>query len=215
VTRFLVIRHGQTKWNLVEKFRGRADIELDEVGTKQAEVTARRVAQWRISAIYSSPLQRAFATASILARHLSLEVESLPELIDVDYGEWQGLSPEEVAVKDSDLYAEWLTNPHAVRFPKGESLSEVRERVVSAVEKLTAQHSGEDVVLVSHKVVCQVFILTMLGMDNSRFWQVAQDVNAINLFEVRDNVPTAVFLNDTCHLEALRTNKFEFQSWRK
>ena len=203
MTRLVVVRHGRTEWNRVERFRGRADIKLDEVGIKQAEAAAARIAEWQVLAVYSSPLRRALTTAEILAHPLGLEVKLLPGIIDIDYGEWQGLSPAEAAAKDGGLYSKWLESPHKVKFPGGESLAEVRERAASAVDGLIAQHPKETVVLVSHKVVCQILILSLLGLDNSHFWQITQDVCAVNLFEVRGGVPSALSLNDTCHLKGV------------
>lgn len=203
MTLIILVRHGQTEWNWVERFRGRATLDLNEAGIKQAEATAERIGQWSVVAIYSSPLLRAVTTARILARHLGLEVECLPGLIDIDYGEWQGLSPDEAVVRDGSLYRLWLESPHLVTFPGGESLTQVRERAVACVDNLIQVHPEKTVVMVSHKVVCQVLILHFLGLDNSCFWQVAQDVSAINLFEIRDGIPIALLLNDTCHLSKL------------
>lgn len=203
MTRLVVVRHGRTEWNRVERFRGRADIELDKVGIRQAEATAARIGGWQISAIYSSPLHRALTTADILARPFGLEAQPLPGIIDIDYGAWQGLSPEEATTKYRELYSMWLNSPHKVKFPGGESLAEVRERAASAVEGLIAQYPKETIVLVSHKVVCQVLVLSLLGLDNSHFWEITQDVCAINIFEIRGGVPSALLLNDTCHLKAL------------
>jgi broad specificity phosphatase PhoE len=187
----------------VERLRGRADIGLDEVGMKQAGAVAERVAYWRVPAIYSSPLRRALTTAEILAQRIGLKVEILPGIIDIDYGEWQGLSLEEAAAKDSSLYATWLESPDKVKFPGGESLAEVRERATSAVNDLIAQHQGGTIAVVSHKVVCQLLVLNLLGLDNSHFWQIAQDVSAVNLFEMRDSAPSALLINDVCHLTKL------------
>lgn len=203
MTSILLIRHGQTEWNRVERFRGRVDLELNEVGIKQVEATAERVAQWQVSAIYSSPLKRALRTAQVLGQRLNLEVRPLPGLIDIDFGNWQGLSPEEVASRDSLTYAQWLENPHLVRFPEGESLEQVRERVATALNDLLSQHREGTIVLVSHKVVCKVLVLSFLGLDNSHFWQVEQDVCAINLFKIGEGVPITLQLNDTCHLKGL------------
>jgi len=185
----------------VERFRGRADIELDGVGIKQAEATARRISEWQVSAVYSSPLRRALKTAEILAQRFGLEVKTLSGIIDIDYGEWQGLSPEEATTKYNALYSKWLDSPHKVNFPGGESLDKVRERAASAVDGLIAQHPRETIALVTHKVVCQILILNLLGLDNSHFWEVVQEVGAVNLFEVRGGIPSALSLNDTCHLK--------------
>ena len=203
MTRLIIVRHGRTEWNRVERFRGRADIGLDEVGMKQAESAAKRITGWPISMIYSSPLRRALTTAEIVAGPLGLEVKPMPGIIDIDYGVWQGLSTEEVITRDGSLYSEWMESPQNVRFPGGESFAEVRKRADSAVDDLIQQHLKETVVLVSHKVICQILILSLLGLDNSHFWQITQDVCAMNLFEVRGGIPSALFLNDTCHLEGL------------
>ena len=203
MTRIVLIRHGRTEWNRVERFRGRVDLELDEVGIKQAEASAARITEWPISAVYSSPLRRALATAEILAGHLNLKVKPLPAIIDIDYGKWHGLSPDEASAGYSDLYSTWLSNPQEVKFPGGESLAEVRERCASAVSDLIAQHPKETIVMVSHKVICQVLILSLLGLDNSHFWEITQDVCAVNVFEVRGGMPSALFINDTCHLKLL------------
>jgi broad specificity phosphatase PhoE len=198
-----VVRHGRTEWNRVERFRGRADIELDEVGIRQAEAAAVRIAEWQVSVVYSSPLHRALTTAEILACQFNLKAKLLPGIIDIDYGELQGLSPDEAAARYGELYSTWLNSPHQVKFPGGESLAEVRERAASAVGNLVAQHPKETIVLVSHKVVCQILILSLLGLENSHFWEITQDICAVNAFEVRGGIPSTLFLNDTCHLKSL------------
>jgi broad specificity phosphatase PhoE len=203
VTRLIVVRHGRTEWNRIERFRGRADIGLDEVGVKQAESAAKRIGEWPISAIYSSPLHRALTTAEIIAGPLGLNVQLAPGIVDIDYGAWQGLSTEDVVARDGHLYSQWIESPHKVKFPGGESLAEVKERSASAVNDLIQQHPKETVVVVSHKVICQILILSLLGLDISHFWQITQDVGAMNLFEVRAGVSSALFINDTCHLEGL------------
>ncbi|MDY6892259.1 MAG: histidine phosphatase family protein [Chloroflexota bacterium] len=203
MTRFILVRHGQTEWNRVERFRGRADLSLDETGLRQALAAALKLKDCDIAAIYSSPLKRARETASVIARQLGIPVTLEEGLIDIDFGSWQGLSPEEAAQQDKALYSKWLEYPHQVRFPQGESLEDVRQRVVAAVEHIAAEHSNRTVILVSHKVVCQTLLVAMLGLDNSHFWQVKQDVCAINTFELSDSFSTVIQLNDTCHLESL------------
>jgi broad specificity phosphatase PhoE len=202
MTRIIIIRHGQTKWNEGEgeRFRGRANLDLDERGIRQAKATAARIAQWQVARVYSSPLKRSIRTAQILARPFGLEAQPLDGLIDIDFGTWQGLPLTEVAAQDGTLYSLWLRSPHLVTFPQGESLDQVRKRVVTTFENLLPQHQGQTIGLVSHKVACKVLLCALLGLDNSHFWQVEQDTCAINLVEVRDKAKAVVLLNDTSHL---------------
>lgn len=189
----------------MERFRGRSEIDLDETGVKQAEAVARKLAQWPISTVYSSPQKRALRTAESIARRSNLVVQPLKGLIDMDFGQWQGISIPEARARDGKLFQLWLECPHLVTFPGGESLEQVRERLSSTVAMLMAQHPEESIVLVSHKVGCKVLLLIFLGLDNSRFWRVEQDTCALNIIEVRDiNNPRVIALNDTCHLKDLK-----------
>ena len=201
-TRIILIRHGSTEWNEGEgeRFRGRAEIELNEFGLRQAKATAVGLSRWNVDAVYSSPLKRALATAEILASHSGLQITPLPGLIDIDYGSWQRLSLREAQAQDSQLYQLWQQSPHLVTFPKGESLAQVRMRATTAVDSLLAEHVGETIVLVSHKVVCKVLLCYFLGLDNFHFWQIEQDTAAISIVELRDDVFILKLLNDTCHL---------------
>ncbi len=199
----ILVRHGQTEWNREERFRGRIDLDLTSTGLRQAEATARQLTQFPVSALYASPLQRAMKTAESLARPFHLEVKPLENLIDMDFGNWQGLSMAEAEKGDPSLFRLWEEKPHLVTFPGGEGLAQVRERVEAALKSLLEEHKDQTVVLVSHKVVCKVMELVFLGLDNSRFWQVEQDLCAINLFILNEERPTILRLNDTCHLRNL------------
>jgi phosphoserine phosphatase len=201
LTQLIIIRHGQTEWNRVERFRGRANIDLDEVGRKQAEVTAQRITEWPVSMLYYSPLKRTETAAGIIARRLSLKIEPLPGIMDFDYGEWQGLTPEEAKASNGSLYTLWLESPHLAKFPGGESLEELRTRAGAAVDEIVEKHPQETIALVTHKTVIQTLVLHLLKLDSSRFWQIWQDVSSINMFEVKDGNVYARLINDTCHLK--------------
>lgn len=205
MTSFILIRHGQTRWNRFERFRGRVDIDLDETGVRQAEAAAEKVASWGVKAIYSSPLKRAMRTAEIISQRLQLAVEPLEGIIDMHFGEWQGLPIREVRQRYPELFDLWRFSPHRLKVPQGETLEEVRSRVVACIDEVAAKHDQETVVLVTHRVVCKVLICHLLGLDNSHFWQIAQDATAINLFEVWQGRFTVRLLNDTCHLRNLKS----------
>jgi len=203
MTLLILIRHGQTEWNKVERFRGRADVPLNENGLAQAEATGRRVAsEWRPEAIYTSPLSRSVKTAEAIAKHHGLQVQQHPGLADIDYGEWQGLTPEEACQLWPDEIDAWYNQPHLARIPGGETLSDLSARAMQTMNELVDRHPGDTIVLVGHTVINRIIILGVLGLSNERFWRIKQDTCAINVFEADDGNFTLVSMNDTCHLKA-------------
>jgi len=201
MTTIILVRHGQTEWNRVERFRGRADVPLNETGLTQAEATGRRVAaQWRPSAIYTSPLSRSVKTAEAIARHHQLEAQIHSGLADIDYGEWQGLTPEEARQRWPEDIDAWYSRPHMAHIPGGETLDDLRRRAMHTVNELAARHAGETIVLVGHTVINRIILLGVLGLGNHRFWHLKQDTCAINVFESENDDFVLVSLNDTCHL---------------
>ena len=205
-TRFILVRHGQTGWNKDERFRGRADIELDETGLQQAQLTAERMMEWEISAVYSSPLKRAVSTAQAIADRFGLSVVTLDGLNDMNFGQWEGMLVSEVREKHAKLFNEWRLHPESFAVPGGESLEDVRKRVVKTVGELALEHEGQTIALVTHRVVCKVLLCHLLGLDNSHFWKIAQDTTAVNAFEMYEVIgtgekrATVTLVNDTCHL---------------
>ncbi len=200
MTEIILVRHGETEWNVEKIFRGRIDIELNETGIKQAELLAEYLSDLKIDAIYSSPLKRALKTAEIIVGYHKLDVEIAPGLIDFDYGKWQGLSHQEVKDKYKELYAEWIKNPHQIKMPAGESLDEVRERARSVVDDVIAKHDGT-VVLVSHRVVNKALICALLGLDNSHFWNIRQDTCGMTTFTYENGRFILTKHNDISYLK--------------
>ena len=203
-----MVRHGETEWNVTNIFRGRIDIELNQTGIKQAELLAEYLSDTKVDAIYSSPLKRALQTAEAIAHYHRLSVEIAPALLDFNFGRWQGLSRQEVKDKYKALYTEWLENPHQVQIPDGEKLDDVRKRALGVVESIIAEHEGT-AVLVSHRVVNKVLICALLGLDDSHFWNIAQDTCGITLFTYENNRFVLVKHNDTSFLAPLQKARLE------
>ncbi len=203
MTAIILVRHGETEWNVSEVFRGRIDIELNQTGIKQAELLAEYLTDSRIGAIYSSPLKRALKTAEIIAGYHKLDVEIAPGLIDFDYGKWQGLPHQEVKDKHKELYAEWINSPDKVKMPAGESLNDVKKRAIGVVDEVIARYEGT-VILVSHRVVNKVLICALLGLDNSHFWNIRQDTCGITTFIYENERFILTKHNDTSYLKPLR-----------
>jgi len=203
MTELILVRHGETVWNVDKIYRGRADVDLDEVGIKQAELLGKYLSNWKLEAIYSSPLKRALATANIIARYHKIGVYIADGLIDFDYGEWQSLPEQEVRRSYPALLDKWHNNPHEVRIPDGERLADVRERAAGIVDNVLSKYEGS-VVLVSHRVVNKVLICSLLGLDNSYFWNIKQDVSGITIFNYVDGRFVLTKHNDTSHLKELQ-----------
>ncbi len=204
MTTILLTRHGQTEWNREERFRGQIDVPLNATGERQAAALAERLTAFPIAAIYTGPLQRAARTGEICAQRLGLTSQVLPGLLDANYGAWQGLSPDEVAARDPDLFRQYVTTPAAVHFPAGESLEILQRRAVGALEEAVARHPGETIVLVAHLGVNKVLLCAALGLDLNRYWSLRQDPCCLNI--LRYHGPgryEIVALNDTCHMDAV------------
>lgn len=201
-TTIILVRHGQTAWNEPgERIRGQSDVPLSEEGIAQARATARYIAaRWPLTAVYSSPLSRARETARAIAKAQGLGVHPLPGLLDLGFGEWEGLTIAEVRDRYPDLWRAWQEAPHTLHFPGGESLDAVRERAMAALEETVRRHPGETIALVGHRVVNQVLLCAILGLGNDHFWHVAQDTCAVNQIEWNGKFYRLVLMNDTSHL---------------
>jgi broad specificity phosphatase PhoE len=203
MTRLILARHGQTAWNVERVFRGRADVNLDQVGINQAHLLGKYLSNWELEAIYSSPVKRALDTAHIAARYQKIAVRIAEGLIDLDYGEWQSLTEQEVKKRYPAILNEWHSNPHRLKMPGGESLEDVRRRAVEVVNDVLSRHQG-NVLLVSHRVVIKVLICYLLGLDDSHFWNIGQDVGGITVFNYADGRFVLTRHNDTSHLRELQ-----------
>ncbi len=208
MTKIILVRHGQTPWNKDKIFRGSRDIPLNDQGREEARLAGEWLKGETIQAAYCSPLSRARDTGEAIGRHHGLQVEDLPGLTDLCYGDWEGLPLTEVKVKYADLYGRWETSPQTVRFPGGETLDEVKTRALAAVDQVVQRHPGQTVLLAAHRAVNKVLIAALIGLDNSHFWRLGQDTTAVNRFDWTGDTWLIMALNDTCHLRGLARGEY-------
>ena len=208
MTGIILVRHGQTPWNLDKIFRGSRDIPLNDQGREEARLAGEWLRGETIHAAYTSPLSRARDTAQAIARHHQLPVTDLPGLSDLCYGDWEGLPLAEVKVRYAELYRQWETAPATVRFPGGETLDEVKDRALKAVEEVVQRHPGQVILLAAHRAVNKVLIAALIGLDNSHFWRIGQDTTAVNRFAWTGDTWQIMGLNDTCHLRGLARGEY-------
>lgn len=198
-----LLRHGATTLNRLVPYRlqGRAaDPPLDSEGQDQARRAAETLASLPISAVYSSPLARAFETAAIVALPHRLTPVAVPALIEADIGRWEGLTWDEARTLDPDHHAHFHAHPGATPYPGGESFLEVSRRVGPALAELAAAHTGEQIIVVGHNVVNRACLATLLGLPIDRARGLHQANGGINLIQYDGPSARVVTLNATLHL---------------
>jgi broad specificity phosphatase PhoE len=163
--RLLLVRHGETAWNRAGRYQGSADVPLNAVGERQAEALAVQLRSEPIAAVYASGLRRALATAAPIAAVQDLAVVRDARLNEINQGEWEGLRPVEIVARWAKLHARWEREPLAVRPPGGETIDEVRERVLAVVDEIAARWAGRTVCIVAHKVSLAVIKAEALGIS--------------------------------------------------
>lgn len=208
MTQIILVRHGQTPWNKDKIFRGSRDIPLNDTGREEARLAGEWLKDETIHAAYCSPLSRARDTAEAIAHHHQLTVADLSGLSDLCYGDWEGLPLTEVKEKYADLYTQWERYPQSVRFQQGETLDELRNRALAAVEQVVSQHPGQVVLLAAHRAVNKVLIAAFIGLDNSHFWRIGQDTTAINRFQKVGAIWQINGINDICHLRGMKRGPY-------
>jgi len=200
--RLFVVRHGETAWSRERRFAGSRDVALEPEGLRQCEAVARALAPQAVVAVYASPLERARASAEVIAKPHRLPVEIDPAFGEMAFGEWEGLTREEVAARFPAAYEEWRHAPHLVRIAGGETLSQVAERARGAVQALAASHTGETIVLVTHAIVTRLIVLDALGLGPERLWTVDATPAGITEIEYEPGWATVHRMNTLAHLEA-------------
>jgi phosphoserine phosphatase len=207
----VLVRHGESTWNVEGRYQGRLDPPLSPRGRAQAEALAMRLKReqraaseaQRLGEIVSSPLVRARDTADSCAQALSLSVRVDERLTEISHGMWEGKLREEIANKWPEMVAAWRSRPHTVEFPGGETLNDVRTRFESFLKDLPDDFG---VLAATHDVIVRIATLLAQGKTLSAFNDVRVDNAAINEFLWEDGTLIPVRLNDTAHLGSLRSD---------
>ena len=201
-TTVLLVRHGQAESNITGFYMGWSNEDLNDVGYAQARSLSSRLASLPIASVYTSPLKRAYTTATILAKPHNLEVKVLDDLIEIQLGDWQGLHMDEIRQKWPELWQQSRIDPSEITMPNGESFKQVTERAVRAFEMIVAANQGKQALIVAHEVVIKVVIGHVLGVSNSIYRRFEINNASLSVIRVIDGKARLITLNDTSHLEA-------------
>ncbi|MBI4790564.1 MAG: histidine phosphatase family protein [Chloroflexi bacterium] len=202
-----LIRHGESEWNRSSRYTGQQDIPLSETGREQARRLAHRLVGVKFAAIYASPLRRARETAHILGSITQTRVTLEPGLAEIHHGQWEGLTPLQVAEKFGSDYARWRTQPHTVVMPQGESLADVMQRAEQSLRRILAEHPRGKIAVCSHDAVIRVLLLKTLGLSLEHFWKWSFENAALNILQCSGEGDRRTWrllrLNDTTHLDGI------------
>jgi broad specificity phosphatase PhoE len=178
-----LVRHGQTDLNRDRRFRGLADAPLNDAGKYEAAGAAKLLVEAGLSNIYTSPVPRAAETATAIAVTTGARVETDDDFTDIDYGDWQGLTVDEVRERFGPVGLEaWRKDPGSFTFPGGDSIAGVMERLRPALLRVvTDEHDGA-VAVVSHLAVLKLCLVVLMEVDTGYFWKVGLENGSTGLF---------------------------------
>ncbi|MGH7396347.1 MAG: histidine phosphatase family protein [Candidatus Rokuibacteriota bacterium] len=198
--RMLLLRHAETDWNRDRRFQGWRDSPLSATGRGQAESAARLLAASPVAAVWSSPLGRARETAAIIAAPHKLPVRQAEAFKEMGFGDWEGLTRDEVQARFPGSLRAWAETPHEAAWPGAEPLAAVRARALAGLEEVREAHPGQTVCLVSHGITSRILILEALGLGLDRLWSIQLSSTGISELEFRDDWTTLHRMNSLIHL---------------
>ena len=200
MVRIILLRHGETTWNVAGRYQGQVDTPLSERGILQGKAAAEALRNIPIDAAFSSPLSRACDTCRFAAELHGLTVETDERLTEISHGLWEGIHADEIEAKYPEEFRLWHTRPDLVQMPEGENLEDVRKRAHEAIEDIAKKYDGKTVLIAAHDATNKVILCDILGLPLSSFWQLKQDNACINVFERNETGWRLVLLNNTNHL---------------
>lgn len=200
-TEIILIRHGETEWNRNFKYQGQIDIKLNDRGYLQAVKLKKYLAEENLDAVISSDLQRALITARQIAEPHQLQVEEFSGLREIDFGEWEGLTYQEITEKYPKLYEKWTNDPCRVAPPEGELLTDFQKRVMETYDQILANYGGQKIAVISHGGSIRIFLASLFQIPIKKYWQLEVDNTSISIVKFYDDTPYLKVLNCSIHLE--------------
>lgn len=201
-TYIFLIRHGENDWVGSHRLAGRTPgVHLNDKGRRQADELANLLRTQPIQAVFSSPLERCMETAQPLAEALGLPVTPEKGVLEVDYGEWRGQNLKDLAKEPAWKMVQHY--PSAFRFPGGETLQEVQQRAVSAINGIHAEHADQSVAIFSHGDVIRTTLAYYLGTHIDLFQRIAISTASVSIVALHNQRPMILGVNHVATLPVL------------
>lgn len=200
-----LVRHGETEWNRTRRIQGQADVPLNVDGQSQASLLGRRLRDTAFSAVYASDLSRAMATARLAVGESGPEIAPVPELREIAYGEWEGLTFAEAEARDPEGFAErMLRQNDGYTPPDGENVHQLVERVRRFHDRVRVRHvSSERVLVVGHSGSILALLICLLDMPNEFLLRFRMNPAGLSIVRTFDDAAVLELWNDTSHLASI------------
>lgn len=195
-----LVRHGETVWNVEARYQGHTDTSLSEKGLQQAQKLQERFIREPIDAIFGSDLNRAAETARIIAKPKGFNVQLTASLRELSFGDWEGLTYDEIVPKHGDLIHKWYENPEGITVPGGEPLSSMIKRTTEFIYSLTANQPENSFIIVSHGGPIRAIVAKLNNIPFNKMWSVKIDNGSITTLETKKNKIETLEINNTNHL---------------
>lgn len=200
MSKLLLVRHGNTKLNSAGRYWGQTDVELSADGTRQAERLRNRLATQKIDIAYTSDLQRASVTAKIIATNHQVDIVTCPELREINFGKIEGLTFKEVSQLYPEVAEAWSKWSLTLKYPDGESIVELNNRVSKFLERLEKHAPEETVLIVAHSAPLRLLICHLLGAEIQHWRQIHLNLASLSILDTYPQGAILNLLNDVSHL---------------
>ena len=199
--KLLLIRHGQTDWNLLGKYQGQTDIALSGEGIRQADLLAQNFPVDTLDIIYTSDLQRAFMTAERLAEKFSAPLYADKALRELNFGAWEGLTYQEISERWPQEVKNLFGAPEKLQIPEGETFLMLQRRAMDKIHEIRAENEGKNVAVVAHGAISKAILTALLHIPLHYVWMLRQDNTAVNILRFDDEFVSVELLNGISHLD--------------
>lgn len=202
-----LVRHGETEWNRTRRIQGQADVPLNRRGEAQASLLGRRLSEADFSAVYASDLSRAMTTARLTVGESGPEITPVPELREIAYGEWEGLTFAEAEARDPEGFAERMLRQNDRYTPTGgENVHQLVDRVRRFHDRVLERHaSGNNVLVVGHSGSLLALLVCLLDMPNEFLLRFRLNPAGLSIVKTFDDAAVLELWNDTSHLASIGT----------
>ena len=198
----MLVRHGQTEWNVQRRYQGQSDVPLSAFGRRQAALLAERLASQKIDAVYASDLERSRETAMLIAEKHALNVTPEPRLRELKFGVLEGLTFDEAQIQYPGMITAWMEDFN--RPPQGgETIDLFQARILSLLDDLKQRHDEQVLLLVGHGGSLSEIVRAVLGLSREKRWYIEMENGSLSEVLIDEEYVSLKRLNDMCHLASL------------